>query len=103
MASYGIDWDDVKDNQIRAHHNVMNAQDGAGHANPFLAYKPYPLHLSHVEVIEPVSPLSSVQLHFLQQSLEALPFFESSTMYHRQQIWIEALRVCEYLMNMPQS
>ncbi|KAG9221975.1 hypothetical protein CCMSSC00406_0009183 [Pleurotus cornucopiae] len=50
IAEFGIDWTDIDDTVIHAHHNSNNPADELGE-NPFLTHQPQ--HLSHVPVEEP--------------------------------------------------
>jgi hypothetical protein len=94
FAGYGIDWDELDDEQIQNFHDARNPDDGDA-ANPFMSA--HPEHLSHVEVTEARCPLHPEQIKILDQRLRALPHFGSPDTASRQLLWIDALEMASQL------
>ena len=89
VESYGIDWNDFDDPQIRTHHVAENPDPSYADNNPFLSQ--LPTHLNHVEVSIPDAPLSMEQIALLRNYLESLPFYNSRNMDDYRLLWISAL------------
>jgi hypothetical protein len=80
-ASYGIDWNDLNNNQILHHHHQENVPDTMGHDNPFITHQPHEDQLAQVTVPEAGCPLSTDQLHYLNAQLDAQPDVASKSMH----------------------
>jgi len=89
IAGYGVDWEDLDDHRIRAHHDHAN-----GHDDFDLADAPYsqqiPENLSNIEINEPHCPLTPEQVQFLDSRLE----FHGRSMEACRILWISALEIC---------
>ncbi|KAG1862824.1 hypothetical protein DFJ58DRAFT_715228 [Suillus subalutaceus] len=62
IVSYVIDWNDLDDQSLLAHHNTHNPEDGDS-TNPFVSNHP-DSDLSHVKVPESHCPFTDTQLQF---------------------------------------
>ncbi|KAG2126670.1 hypothetical protein BD769DRAFT_1357559 [Suillus cothurnatus] len=95
IAEYGIDWNDVENHHIRAHHHTANQSihDPLGN-NPFVAYTPETLN--NVQVDEPNCPLTQEQLLYLQELVAQL--VDDGTNLARRHIWENALALCIQLL-----
>ncbi|KAF9011607.1 hypothetical protein BDZ89DRAFT_963853 [Hymenopellis radicata] len=89
VHSYGVDWDDLDNNQIRSHHQAENVDDPDDNANPFL--ENHPSTFSHIPVAIPGCPFTQEELDELEDYLSTLPFRTTQTMSARAQLWTEAL------------
>ncbi|KAG1786235.1 hypothetical protein EV424DRAFT_1326444 [Suillus variegatus] len=90
IASYGIDWNDLDDRRIRAHHDTRNPEDGDS-TNPFVSNHP-DSDLSHVEVPESRCPFADAQLQSFLSNVQ--PLLDSSLhidMHSRRLLWIQTL------------
>ncbi|KAJ8079861.1 hypothetical protein PM082_016686 [Marasmius tenuissimus] len=85
---YGVDWEDMEDPAVLAHHNNSNLMDSEDSTNPFTTH--IPDHFSHVEVQSPDCPLTTDQLQLLHSHLDSLPFASNRDMDSRRLLWIEA-------------
>lgn len=94
IAQYGVDWEDLNDPAIIAHHNQYN-EGGEEAQVGFFNYGP--AELSHVEIDEPLCPFSSEQVHALDYELASLSQFRSRNMVNRRAVWIHALAFCRQL------
>lgn len=98
LDAYGIDWGDLNDADIMAHHTEFNADQELNMgdvANPFSNEGPH--QLSHVEVSEPLCPLSADEVTLLNAHLANSPHSESRNMNSRRAVWIDALDFCRQL------
>jgi hypothetical protein len=86
IASYGVDWDDIHNPRMIAHHNIHNNADIAGHHNPFITHQPE----CPTVVLVPEANCSST-LHWLDNQLEVLPYFLNGGMDSRHLLWVTAL------------
>ncbi|KAL0061553.1 hypothetical protein AAF712_011579 [Marasmius tenuissimus] len=89
---YGVDWEDMEDPAVLAHHNDSNLMDSEDSTNPFTTH--IPDHFSHVEVQSPDCPLTPDQLQLLHSHLDSLPFASNRDMDSRRLLWIEAFGIC---------
>lgn len=97
IAQYGVDWEDLDNPAIMAHHEEHN-QEG----EPPLDFFNYgPAELSHVEVDEPLCPFTPEQVEALNVELESLPQFRSRIMLNRRTVWLHALHFCRQLELQP--
>ncbi|KAJ6605747.1 hypothetical protein B0H10DRAFT_1820507 [Mycena sp. CBHHK59/15] len=98
LDSYGVDWEDLNNTDIMAHHSEQNADqelDMADVSNPFSNEG---LHkLSQVEVVEPLCPFTADQVSLLNAHLALLPHSQSWNMNSRRAVWISALNFCRHL------
>lgn len=98
LEEYGIDWEELHDHDILAHHSENNAdEDHSPEAlqNPFANDGPHTL--SHVEVAEPVCPLEPEHAALLDAYLAAHPHSHSRNMNSRRALWRDALAFCRQL------
>ncbi|KAG2345292.1 hypothetical protein BDR05DRAFT_998427 [Suillus weaverae] len=88
IAEYGIDWNDIENHHIHAHHHTANQliHNPLGN-NPFVAYMPETLN--NVQVDEPNCPLTWEQLVYLQEVVAQL--VDDGTNFARWHIWEIAL------------
>jgi hypothetical protein len=91
LSSYGVDWDAIDNRRIIEHHNQQNGLDILGR-NPFVTHRPDRL----VEVLVPEAncPLTPNELHWLDEQLGALPYFQNESMDARRLLWVAALDIC---------
>jgi hypothetical protein len=92
IASYGVDWDDINNPRIIAHHDIHNNDDNTGHHNPFVTHQPE--RPTVVLLPEANCPFTPEQLRFLDNQLEALPYFLNGSMDSRRLLWVTALDTC---------
>jgi hypothetical protein len=95
IASYGIDWNDLDDRRIRAHHDTRNPEDSDS-TNPFVSNHP-DSDLSHVEVPESRCPFADAQLRSFLSDVQ--PLLDSSLhidMHSRRLLWIQALALASF-------
>ncbi|KAJ7433206.1 hypothetical protein B0H11DRAFT_1759248 [Mycena galericulata] len=95
---YGVDWDDLNDADIMAHHTEFNADQELNMDdihNPFSNDGPH--ILSHVEVVEPLCPFTADQVAELNEALALSPHSEARNMNSRRAVWIDALDFCRRL------
>ncbi|KAJ7107451.1 hypothetical protein C8R44DRAFT_637572 [Mycena epipterygia] len=98
LDAYGIDWVDLNDADIMAHHTEFNADQELNMGdvlNPFSNEGPH--QLSHVEVLEPLCPFSVDEVSLLNAHLANSPHSESRNMNSRRAVWIDALDFCRQL------
>jgi hypothetical protein len=111
LASYGLDWEDLGDRQIRAHHiSENNLLDDAFEGEPSIAGQPSvpvaqdnvphthrPVNLASVEVpaIESDLALDSVSLLDDYLANQGLDNLDSSDMASRRNAWVLALQWCQ--------
>lgn len=95
--SYGIDWDELDDHRIVAHHRAHNGPDGFDD-NPFVSCGPD--YFSHVGVPEAPCPLTPEQVEYLDRELSQVPEYRSRNMVARREMWIHALAICRNLSSM---
>ncbi|KAJ7209323.1 hypothetical protein GGX14DRAFT_535104 [Mycena pura] len=98
LEEYGIDWEELHDHDILAHHTENNAdEDHSPEAlqNPFANDGPHTL--SHVEVAEPVCPLQPEHVALLDAYIDAHPHSRSRNMNSRRAVWRDALDFCRQL------
>lgn len=91
LATYGIDWEAMEDEQLMEHHYGNNPPQVD---NPFTAT---PSTLSEVTCIPPNCPLSDVCIHQLDFHLSQVVDLTSHSMLVRRVVWIEALHICTRL------
>ncbi|KAJ6546384.1 hypothetical protein DFH09DRAFT_1248985 [Mycena vulgaris] len=98
LNAYGVDWEDLNNTDIMAHHTASNADQELSMAdieNPFSNDGP---HTSlHVEVLEPLCPFSEDQVDRLNQPLALSQHSLSRNMNSRRAVWIEVLDFCRNL------
>ncbi|KAG1795503.1 uncharacterized protein BJ212DRAFT_1291330, partial [Suillus subaureus] len=90
IASYGIDWNDLDDQRLLAHHNTHNPEDGDS-TNPFVSNHP-DSNLSHVEVPVSRCPFTNTQLQSFLSDVQ--PLLDSSLyidMHSCHLLWIQTL------------
>ncbi|KAF8217968.1 hypothetical protein K438DRAFT_1557595 [Mycena galopus ATCC 62051] len=98
IDAYGIDWEELHDADIMAHHAEHNADqelDPEAIQNPFSNDAPH--RLSHVEVAEPLCPFTLQEVAQLDAHLSLIPHSHSRNMNSRRAVWIEALAFCRQL------
>ncbi|KAJ4497986.1 hypothetical protein C8R41DRAFT_758488 [Lentinula lateritia] len=86
-AAYGVDWDDIENRNIVAHHHQHNPTSDNSR-NFFDADTPE--EMSHVEVPEVQDSLSIEGVSRLDNSLSALSYFSQGDISSLTQIWVEA-------------
>ncbi|KAF9487802.1 hypothetical protein BDN71DRAFT_1485246 [Pleurotus eryngii] len=92
IAEFGIDWSDIDDTVIHAHHNSNNPTDELGE-NPFLTHQPQ--YLSHVPVEQPQCPFASDdQVAELDHQIQQFTCYGSQDMAARHLLWISILNIC---------
>ncbi|KAJ7573825.1 hypothetical protein C8J56DRAFT_1129652 [Mycena floridula] len=94
IDAYGIDWDELDEPSIAAHHETENAHIASEHSDAFTTHHPH--HFSHVEVIPADCPLSIEQLQYLHDQLNLQSF--TRDMGSMLQLWIFAKQTCEEIM-----
>lgn len=95
IDAYGIDWEELHNADIMAHHTEHNADEEVNQdalENPFANDGPH--KLSHVEVREPLCPFAPEHVQLLDAHLALNPHSESRNMNSRRAVWIEALAFC---------
>ncbi|KAJ7114571.1 hypothetical protein C8R43DRAFT_902987 [Mycena crocata] len=96
LDTYGVDWEDLHDTNILAHHAEFNPEDDPAAAhNPFSNDGPH--QLSHVEVVEPLCPFTEEQVAVLNEYLALSPHCQSRNMNSRRAVWVDALDFCRQL------
>ncbi|KAF8134033.1 hypothetical protein K438DRAFT_1911734 [Mycena galopus ATCC 62051] len=98
VDAYGIDWEELHDADIMAHHAEQNADQELSPDdldNPFSNDGPH--RLSHVEVSEPLFPLTLEQVAQLDAHLALNLHSQSRNMNSRRSVWIDALAFCRAL------
>ncbi|KAJ7767538.1 hypothetical protein B0H14DRAFT_2402793 [Mycena olivaceomarginata] len=98
VDAYGIDWEDLHNADIMAHHTEHNADQEHNPDdldNPFSNDGPH--RLSHVEVSEPSCPFTLDEVADLDAHLALNPHSQSRNMTSRQSVWIDALAFCRHL------
>lgn len=98
LAQYGVDWEDMEDPQLLAHHDEFNNEDDE-EADPF--FNRGPGQLSHVEIEEPLCPFSPEQVQMLDHQLALFPQFHSRNMLSRRAVWVHALALCREIEILP--
>lgn len=98
LDTYGIDWDELHNADIMAHHAEHNADQELGPEalnNPFSNDGPHTL--SHVEVQEPPCPLTPEQVDLLDAHLATNAHSQSRNMNSRRALWVDALDFCRQM------
>jgi hypothetical protein len=99
IAGYGIDWEDLADAHIRAHHDAANhaveevdgvADDRVDEAVAVHA----PANLAEVVVDEPDCPLTREQVAYLDAQLEMQSLWDSRTLQGYRLRWSAGFDVC---------
>jgi hypothetical protein len=57
-----------------------------------------PLHLSDIQVPEADCPLTDMQVLQLEQALESVPHYFSTSMHDFRLLWVDALQICHGLL-----
>ena len=91
LATYGIDWDAMDDEQLMEHHYENNPPQLS---NPFETAPPT---LSEVTCAPPSCPLSEEAVHQLDLHLSQGVDLTSHSMLVRRTVWVEALQICTHL------
>jgi hypothetical protein len=91
VTLYGIDWEEMEDDQLLAHHFQHNPIQ---HNNPF---NTAPSALSEVECTPPGCPLSAESIHQLDNYLSQVVDVNSRSMLVRRTIWAQALYICSLI------
>ncbi|KAJ7740479.1 hypothetical protein DFH07DRAFT_778412 [Mycena maculata] len=91
LETYGVDWEDLNDADIMAHHTEFNNEQelNTDVHNPFSNDGPHTL--SHVEVMEPLCPFHEEQVAQLNQHLAGSQHSLSRNMNSWRAVWIDAL------------
>ncbi|KAJ7847325.1 hypothetical protein B0H14DRAFT_3086220 [Mycena olivaceomarginata] len=92
LDAYGVDWEDLNDPDVIAHHTEFNTDPEANEddiQNPFTNDGPH--KLSHVEVIEPLCPFTQAEVGLLDAHLALSQHSTSRNMISRRAVWIDAL------------
>ncbi|KAJ7215910.1 hypothetical protein GGX14DRAFT_518349 [Mycena pura] len=96
LDTYGVDWDDLQDPTIIAHHAQHNVDE---ELTPDDLHNPFsndgPHKLSHVEVAEPLCPFTPEQVDLVDAHIAQYP--HTRNMNQRQGLWIDALDFCRQL------
>ncbi|KAJ7603662.1 hypothetical protein DFH06DRAFT_1022002 [Mycena polygramma] len=97
LNAYGVDWEELNDADLMAHHTAHNEdQDEAfAETNPFVNEGPH--RLSHVEVVEPSCPFTLNEVQQLNEHLAQSAHSLSRNMNSRRAVWLEALQFCSIL------
>ncbi|KAJ7874350.1 hypothetical protein B0H14DRAFT_2343737 [Mycena olivaceomarginata] len=98
LNAYGVDWDDLHDPDVMAHHAEFNTDQEVNDddiQNPFTNDGPH--KLSHVEVLEPLCPFTADQVVELNAHLALSMYSHSRNMNSRRAVWIDALSFCQEL------
>ncbi|KAJ7096984.1 hypothetical protein C8R43DRAFT_907761 [Mycena crocata] len=96
LETYGVDWEDLNDADIIAHHAEHNGDEDLNADNvnnPFSNDGPHTL--SHVEV--PLCPFSGDQVVLLNAHLALSAHSQSRNMNSRRAVWVAALDFCRQL------
>lgn len=93
-ADYGIDWTEMDQSRIRAHHDTYNLDDGDP-TNPFLTN--HPTHLSHIEIPDSRCPFVPDQIARLDEQLARLPCFRRDSMQACLELWVSALHIVQHM------
>ncbi|KAJ7853072.1 hypothetical protein B0H14DRAFT_3085671 [Mycena olivaceomarginata] len=99
VDAYGIDWEDLHNADIMAHHTEHNADQEHNPDdldNLFSNNEPH--RLSHVEVSQPLCPFTLDEVADLDAHLALNPHSQSCNMTSRQSVWIDALAFCRHLL-----
>ncbi|KAJ6505139.1 hypothetical protein C8R45DRAFT_1051016 [Mycena sanguinolenta] len=95
LDAYGIDWEELHQDDIMAHYHQHNAGaevDPEDANNPFSNDGPH--QLSHVDVQEPLCPFGPEFVVALDEYLAVHPHVQSRNMNSRRALWIDALAIC---------
>ncbi|KAJ7224560.1 hypothetical protein GGX14DRAFT_532018 [Mycena pura] len=98
LDTYGIDWEELHNADIMAHHAEHNNDQELGPdalENPFSNVGPH--QLSHVDVQEPLCPFTPEQVAGLDAHLALNLHSQSRNMNSRRSVWIDALSYCRQL------
>ncbi|KAJ7754757.1 hypothetical protein B0H14DRAFT_2404926 [Mycena olivaceomarginata] len=98
LDAYGIDWQELHDADLMAHHTEHNAEQELSPDdldNPFSNDGPH--RLSHVEVLEPLCPFTPEEVAQLDTYLALDPHSQSRNMNSRRSLWISTLTFCRQL------
>ena len=96
LAGYGVDWDDMENEDILNHHDEANPDDAIS-MDDFAIPHTAPTNLSQVDVPAVPSPLTSDQEQLLYHSLAAAHLWEGRSMESYRLRWIEAFHVCRHM------
>ena len=91
LATYGIDWDVMDNEQLMEHHYQNNPPQ---FRNPFETAPPT---LSEVTCAPPSCPLSEEAVRQLDFHLSQSVDVTSHSILVRRTVWVEALRICTHL------
>lgn len=95
IEEYGVDWHDLDNQRIRAHHDVNNPNeaDQPDHS-PFILN--HPEQLSHVEVPDTSSPFANqLQDEEFHRHLQPILDRTHANMQSRRLLWIESLTIAQ--------
>jgi hypothetical protein len=101
VAGYGIDWQDLDNPQIRAHHEAANGikniddQDIADDMGDGDCGIDVPNNLADIRVEEPVCPLTAEQVGYLDAQLDMQALWQSRTVGGYRLRWRIAFDVCQ--------
>lgn len=98
LPGYGIDWDEIDNTDILAHHNLQNRLSVAEQSDqsPFDLH--HPRQFSHVEVSNVDCPLTDDQVSALIEYTDTLPPIASNTLEGCCELWNLALAKCHELV-----
>ncbi|KAJ7200098.1 hypothetical protein GGX14DRAFT_372433 [Mycena pura] len=96
LETYGVDWEELHDADIIAHHTEHNADEQVSLDdlyNPFSNDGPH--QLSHVEVAGPLCPFTPEEVVLVDAHIAQYP--PTRSMNIRRGYWIDALEFCKQL------
>lgn len=95
IAQFGIDWEDIDDYHILAHHDAANAEDTDNYPVDIAVEHRVPHHLANVEVVEPTCPLTEEQVLFIDARIHDQGLWQLHTTESYQLCWRTALEECQ--------
>lgn len=93
LTMYGVDWDDINDDAIIAHHNEFNETEDPEEGEDEVFFNHGPRELSHVEIEEPLCPFTEEEVAYIDEQLTQYPASQSRSMTSRRTVWIYALGI----------
>ncbi|KIY46348.1 hypothetical protein FISHEDRAFT_47409, partial [Fistulina hepatica ATCC 64428] len=107
LATYGIDWEDLADDEILRHHILHNPQgedvyDNEEEASAAFAHTNRPLHMANVEVPAFDTPFTmQEQVDAFNEEVNAIQERLSRDMEDRRMVWIRGLHVLNTVLSVP--
>lgn len=95
IAQYGIDWEDLDDHHILAHHDAANTEDADDDPVDIPVEHRVPDHLANVEVVEPTCPFTEDQVLFIDARIQDQGLWQLCTTESYLRRWRIAFEGCQ--------